>query len=166
MSKLLRFYHVFLASFVVLSLIGCGDSASNDKSSDGKKSGDKHAHPSTGPHGGQLIELGDEEYHAELLHDDATDTVTIYMLDAAAKKAVSVAEDAVSINALIDGKPRTFKLKAVSAAGGLASQFELVSEELHEAIEDPETTKAKLNVTIDGKPFAGTIEHHEHGDEH
>ena len=158
MSKLLRFYPALLASIVALSLIGCGDK----KTSDEKKSGDGHPHPSAGPHGGHLIELGNEEYHAELLHDDATDKVTIYILDAAAKKAVSVAQDAVSINALIDGKPRIFKLKAVSAVNGLASQFELVSEELHEAIEDPETTKAKLNVTIDGKPFAGMIEHHDH----
>ena len=27
-----------------------------------------HAHPSHGPHGGDLIELGNEEYHAELVH--------------------------------------------------------------------------------------------------
>lgn len=27
-----------------------------------------HAHPTHGPHGGDLIELGNEEYHAELVH--------------------------------------------------------------------------------------------------
>lgn len=27
-----------------------------------------HAHPTEGPHGGDLIELGNEEYHAELVH--------------------------------------------------------------------------------------------------
>jgi hypothetical protein len=32
-----------------------------------------HAHPSHGPHGGDLIELGNEEYHAELIHPHGHD---------------------------------------------------------------------------------------------
>ena len=28
-----------------------------------------HSHAAEGPHGGHLIVLGDEEYHAELVHD-------------------------------------------------------------------------------------------------
>lgn len=32
-----------------------------------------HAHPSHGPHGGDLIELGNEEYHAELVHPHGHD---------------------------------------------------------------------------------------------
>ena len=39
-----------------------------------------HAHPSEGPHHGALIELGKEDYHAEIVHDEKTDTVTIYIL--------------------------------------------------------------------------------------
>ncbi len=45
---------------------------------------DVHSHPTEGPHHGTLIELGKEEYHAELVHDDKM--VTIYILDSAAKK--------------------------------------------------------------------------------
>lgn len=33
----------------------------------------EHAHPSEGPHGGDLIELGNEEYHAELIHPEGHD---------------------------------------------------------------------------------------------
>lgn len=32
-----------------------------------------HAHPTEGPHGGDLIELGNEEYHAELVHPEDHD---------------------------------------------------------------------------------------------
>ena len=49
---------------------------------------DGHAHPEHGPNGGELFELGAEEYHAELLHDDDAQTVTINLLDSAAKEAV------------------------------------------------------------------------------
>ena len=34
---------------------------------------DGHAHPTHGPHGGDLIELGNEEYHAELVHPHGHD---------------------------------------------------------------------------------------------
>ena len=34
-----------------------------------------HAHPTEGPHGGDLIELGNEEYHAELIHPHDHDDV-------------------------------------------------------------------------------------------
>ena len=47
------------------------------------RDGLRHAHPTTGPHGGRLIELGGGGYHAELRHDHATHTVTVDLLDAA-----------------------------------------------------------------------------------
>ena len=68
-----------MASFV---LSGCADSTTNEPTTsapaaaagehhegDGHDHGDDaHAHPSEGPHGGDLIELGNEEFHAELVH--------------------------------------------------------------------------------------------------
>ena len=49
---------------------------------------DVHAHPSEGPHHGTLVELGNEEFHAEVVHDDKS--VTVYVLDAGATKAVPI----------------------------------------------------------------------------
>src|SRR5688572_31002168 len=40
-----------------------------------------HPHAEHGPHHGQLIDLGHGEYHAEVVHDDTTDTITVYVLD-------------------------------------------------------------------------------------
>jgi pyoverdine/dityrosine biosynthesis protein Dit1 len=69
-----------------------------------------HEHPSEGPHHGSLIELGKEEFHAELVHDDKS--VTIYVLDSAAKNFVPADASEVVINVLHDGKPEQLKLAA------------------------------------------------------
>jgi hypothetical protein len=125
-----------------------------------------HAHPDEGPHHGQLIELGNEEYHAEMIHDDATHKITFYLLDGSAKKSVAVEEKELLLNVVADGKPQQFKLPSVPQAddaAGKSSRFEITNETLCEALDDSKTT-GRLNVTIAGKPFAGEISHggHEH----
>lgn len=126
----------------------------------------EHGHPSEGPHHGHLIELGNEEYHAELTHDDESHTITIYLLDGDAKGAVGTAESEVTVNLVVNSKPMQFVLPAVPQAddgAGESSKFELVSEELCDALE-AEEAKGRLNVSIAGKPFTGAIEHHAHGE--
>ena len=54
------------------------------------RSRNDHAHPPSGRRAARwatLIELGKEEYHAELVHDDASHTATIYLLNAHAERA-------------------------------------------------------------------------------
>jgi hypothetical protein len=125
-----------------------------------------HDHPSEGPHHGHLIELGNEEYHAELTHDDASDTITIYILDGKAAAAVPIAEKEVTINLVVDGKPAQYTLAAAPQAddpNGKSSRFELKSADLHAGLE-AESAKGRLSLSIDGQPFSGTIEHHDHGE--
>ena len=162
----------FLTAGLVASLVifnGCGDKNGKVDGGKGKNSvskSDAHDHPSEGPHGGHLIELGHEEYHAELVEDDSANKVTIYLLDSGAKKAVPIDAKEVTVNASVAGKPRQFKLPAVSQQGdsaGTASRFELADEELFEAIEHAES-KARLAVTINDKPYTGNLAHDEHGE--
>ncbi len=124
-----------------------------------------HAHPSEGPHHGHLIELGAEEYHGELLHDDAAGTVTIYILDKLATTEVAVPQDAVTLNLMVNGAPQQFPMTAMNPVDSKASHFQIVNKEALEALENGET-KGRLNVTIEGKPYIGVIEHHEHEDDH
>ena len=134
----------------------------NDHDDHDDHEGHDHAeggHPTEGPHHGGLIELGDEEYHAELVHEG--DTVTIHILDAAAKTEVPIAAAEVVVNAVIDGKPRKFKLAAEGASGGKASKFVSTDAALAKAI-DSEDSNARLMVTIDGKAFNGAIVHDDH----
>ena len=67
------------------SFVGCNDSAvkapapaaTGEQHVEGD--GHDHGHASEGPHHGHLIELGEEEYHAELTHDDATGKVRLFL---------------------------------------------------------------------------------------
>jgi hypothetical protein len=178
--------HSFCVGVTVLAAVafaGCGNNSTQEASKstpgspppiahdkDGHDDHDdhghgEHGHPSEGPHHGHLIELGNEEYHAELLHDDDTHTVTIFILDSSAENEVAIPENGVTLNVVVAGKPTQFKMTPVGAANEIASQFQVVSEELHEALEGDGDMNGRLNATIDGKPYVGRIEHHSHEDD-
>ncbi len=126
--------------------------------------GHDHGHDSVGPHGGQIIEIGEEEYHAELLHDDVRQKVGVHMLDSSAKNAAPIDATSIVINCMAGGKPAQFTLNAVAQEGeaaGTASYFELVSKEFSDAM-DAEGANPRLNLTIKGKPYVGEIGAHAH----
>jgi hypothetical protein len=164
-----------LAVSGLLSLVisGCGGSTTSnrDRTTDGipsaTESGHEHAHASEGPHGGTLIELGNEEYHAELVHDEQAGTVTVYLLDSAAKASVPIDAADVSINVKHEKQGEQFKLSASadeSDPQGKSSRFVSTDAELAEEL-DHEHAEAQLAVTINGKPYRGTVEHHHGHDE-
>ncbi|MES2794147.1 MAG: hypothetical protein V4719_31325 [Planctomycetota bacterium] len=130
---------------------------------------EEHAHPEVGPHKGALIELGDEEYHAEILFDEDKDLVTIYLLDSAAKVAVASDAKEVVVNLKHDGKGVQFKLKAVPMKAdpeGKASRYASKSAELMHAMHEKDA-KPQLRVAIKGKTYSGKIEpHDDHDHEH
>jgi len=163
MSRRFARFAIPLALTASLGLLGCGEKAAPPAAPGATANAAGHAEE--GPHHGHLIELGEEEYHAELTHDDATKTVTVYLLDKAAKAAVPIADAEIVLNLLVDGQPSQVKLAAKPDAGdpqGQSSRFEIMDEKVVEALEAPKTT-GKLNVTIAGKPYVGNVEQHEHG---
>lgn len=126
-----------------------------------------HHHPSEGPHHGGLIELGNEEYHAELVHDDDAGTVTIYVLNGAATEQVPIDATEVTINAKHDGKPEQFALTASPDSGdpqGKSSRFVSNDKELAHHL-DEEESQPRLVLMINGKSYRGTIAH-DHDHEH
>ncbi|QDT16562.1 hypothetical protein [Alienimonas californiensis] len=129
---------------------------------------DHGAHPTEGLHGGGLIELGDEEYHGELIHDEAAGTVTIYILDAHVEAAVPIDAAEVTVMVVHDGNRESFKLAADPDAGdpeGKSSRFVSSDAELAEHL-DHEGETAKLMVKIDGRSYSGDIAHdHDHDGE-
>ncbi|WP_425399231.1 hypothetical protein [Aeoliella sp.] len=157
----------------LLALSGCGKSTDNSASETSAPPAtvDTHNHPTEGPHHGGLIELGNEEYHAELVHDEAGGSVTIYLLDSAAKSAVPIKTAELTVNLTHDGQAEQFKLTAKPDAGdpsGTSSRFVSTDAELAEEL-DHEGVKAQLVVSIGGKQFRGEIshdhDHEEHADE-
>jgi hypothetical protein len=171
-----RFTCLSIAAAVgaALALAGCtptttpppSTGTTEHKEGDGHDHAAEHAHPAEGPHHGHLIELGNDDYHAELAHDDATKTVTIYLLGKDAKTAVTIPDPEILLNLVVDGKPLQAKLTASPQEGdpaGQSSRFSIIDETILEAHDAPKTT-GRLSVTINGTPYSGTVEHHEHGE--
>lgn len=169
MRKLTLLSHVLLAAVVTVGLTGCNNAPSNtgggESGEHGHDHGDEHDHPTEGPHHGSLIELGEEEYHAELVHDDDAGSVTIYLLDSAAKQAVPIEASDVTINVQHDGKGAQFKLAAADASDGKASKFVSTDAALAEAL-DADGAEPQLVVSISGKQYRGSVEHDHDHDEH
>lgn len=176
MLQLARPQTIVVFALLTLGLAGCGDKPSGGPALSGAtetaappatvESNHEHAHASEGPHGGGLIELGNEEYHAELVHDDAAGTVTVYILDSAAKSAVPIDAAEITINLKHDGRGEQFKVASSADQGdpaGKSSRFVSSEAELAEDL-DHEGAEPQLVVTIAGKQYRGVISH-EHGSE-
>lgn len=130
------------------------------------KKGEDHHHEH-GPHDGVLVELGDEEYHGEIVDDQKTGKVTVYLLDSKAKEAVAIEAKEVQINVRKGGKPEQFRLKAKPQdkdAKGKSSRFELDSRNLIKLLDD-EKAECRLRVVIKGRLFNAKIAHHHHHEE-
>ena len=172
-----------LAGLAVFAMVGCTEPDASKALSNGSSTVTtegppettahaEHAHPSEGPHHGDLVELGNEEYHAEVVHGEGG-SVSVYILDSAAKLAVPIDAAELTINITHDGNAEQFKLPAdrdASDPDGKSSRFTLKDEELSADL-DSHDVAARLAVTIEGKAFSGKIVHdhegeHAHDDGH
>jgi hypothetical protein len=171
-------FNLFVASIAVgpLMIVGCssGDGDYQEVKPADIPVSDPHAsahnHPSEGPHHGILVELGAEEFHAEIVLPDASENaaLTVYVLDSAAKEVVAIDSTEITINLSHDGNAEQFKLAASPDDGdadGKASRFsssdaELVSHFRSDAVH------GQLVLTINGTSYRGEIDHHAHGGSH
>lgn len=141
------------------------------KSIPGKSADDGHEghdHAAHGPHDGELLEVGKEEYHVELCVKEEKNQVVVFLLDNKAKSYVSLNVPFIAINAKVKGKPVQFKLKAMpqeTDKQGTASAFGLVGSELVSAIHD-ESSDARLAFKIADKPYSVKLKHEHAGHDH
>ncbi len=158
--------YLFVLSAVLLSA-GCNSKTETAPAIDMQPATEaSHSHASQGPHHGTLIELGNEQYHAELVHDDQV--ITIFLLDGSATKANPIASTDVAINLVHDGQPTQFKIPASpeeNDPAGKSSRFTLQDPKLVEELEHDHAA-AKLSVIIDGKAYRGEIYHDHNGHDH
>lgn len=161
-----------LALGTAAGLAGCADQkaapskpAPTKVGSTTPPSAEGHDHPHDGPHGEPLIELGNEQYHAELVHDEKGGTVTVYLLDGSGKKAAAIDAKEVTINLKHDGKGEQFKLAAQPETGdpeGKSSRFTSNDKELLEDL-DKEGNDAQLVVEVGGEQLRAKVAHdHDH----
>ncbi len=123
---------------------------------------DEHAH---GPHGGELIELGKEEFHAELIVDGKSHSLKVYLLGPDAKAAATT--DATEVIVVPEGAKEGLVLKpAEGQPEGNVSEFVLVDEKaVHELVEAG-FIHGDLKIKIGGTPYNAHLDVHFHGDDH
>jgi len=153
---------------ILFGLSGCMEAEPEKNAPQPGASKDEHAHehPTERPHHGDLIELGKEEYHVELLHEKSV--ITIYVLDAAAKAPVAIEAKTIVINVKHEGKPEQFELAASPDSGdaeGTSSRFTIDNAELAEHLEHTDA-EACLNVTINGTPYNASLAHSHEAHDH
>jgi len=114
-----------------ISADATGSAATAAEHSDPNHAG--HDHAAQGPHHGMLLELGDGELHAELVH--GRDWATIYVLDAAGKTAFPIDQTEIFINVTSQNGGTQFSLKASPDKGDPVNHCSrFVTEDRYEAI--------------------------------
>ena len=153
-----------LAMGLLGGALGCDGAKSDYKKADDLKKApavhDDHAHGEKGPHGGSIVELGKEEFHAEIVLDHDAHTLRVFVLAKDAKTAHPTS--ATEVVVAIEGKDAV-TLKAAPQEGdgeGKSSRFELVDEKLVDAILDAKFLHGDLRIAIGDKPFSGHIDMH------
>jgi hypothetical protein len=172
--------HKFVvASFgLALTISGCScegppakKTTGNGKNADGPSAKkdehdhDHHDHASMhGPHGGHVLELGHEDYHAEWLEDDASGKITVILLDDKVEKEVAIDAAEIEIKTKVAGEEKSFKLPSAGEPDKPSARFELEDKTLLAILEaaGKDGTEAQLHVRIKGKDYTGQFAPHEH----
>jgi len=173
---MLRFAFLTMLSSSLIFGIGCnGGSSDYKKTAELKKAPahdeHDHGHGAKGPHGGSLVELGEEEYHAEVVVDHDAHALRVFVLGKDAKTATPITAKEVTLTP--EGK-EALTLKAAPQEGdgeGKSSKFELIDDGVVHGLLDAGMIHGQLKLSIEDKPFSGHVDyhlddvHHEHKDE-
>ncbi|MBS0211199.1 MAG: hypothetical protein JSS27_19820 [Planctomycetes bacterium] len=153
----------FLGSLLVpaaAALAGCsqGTKGGHDHDHD-----HDHEHEALGPHGGHLIELGEDAFHAELTHNDEKHRVAIYLLDGAAKAMPAAESLPAEVKLTFDDKGKTVDYTLAKVADG---KYEITNDALCSLLSGNFDVKCSLAATIAGKSYTGALEHEAHEHDH
>lgn len=161
----------FLFLFCLTITISAGCNSDSKPTADGSNAGaagggHDHDHASEGPHGGHILELGNEEYHLEWLHNESG-KLTFYLLDAKVKEDVSTTASSISITATVKDESTTTTLNSATPDAAEHNRFEIIDPVLLQRLElVGHGVTAKASVQIGDKEFIGEFEHHDHGHGH
>jgi hypothetical protein len=117
-----------------------------------------HIHYGAGPHGGSLLELGGDDYHAELVLDHDAHAVRIFLLKSDVKTPLPTKTPEVLLT-LDNGEKRL--LNTVPLQGetdGEASCFELADDEFFHQLVERGFLHGDLSIQIDGGPFEAHLD--------
>jgi hypothetical protein len=123
--------------FIILTCIAlvagfCGGCSKNEKNAaSGQEPVHKHEHHP--PHGGAPVELGEEEYHVEMVLDAPAGKLQAFVLDGELENFIRIAQPSLEVDAQISGHDEKliFQPVANSATGekvGDTSLYEAQSQ--------------------------------------
>jgi hypothetical protein len=135
-------------------MTGCESkpSTTGKTAASGKAVAEKADHPDHGPHGGAIIEWGDEEYHLEFTVDRKAKQATVYVLDGNIRKPKPIAAQQLTLT--LKQPVITVTLEASPQEGdpaGSASRF--VGK--NEAFGQEQPFAGTVSGEAGGKPYAG-----------
>ena len=170
-----RSFELALTAAFALVLAGCTDGNSeftevnHDESEVAHDDHSGHGHGHHGPNGGEIVEVCNEEFHAEVVVDEGTHRIDVFVLGSDAKTAKPIDASEISLSFKHGDEVEDFKLTAAAIDGepeGQSSKFTLTSEELFEELHE-HSEGATLSFTAGGESLSGTVTHtHDHGDDH
>lgn len=151
-----------VGSALGMLLAGCGDGGNYKAVKDLPEAGhEEHGHGehAHGPHGGELVELGKEEFHAEIVVDDKSHALKVYLLGPDAKTAATT--DATELSIAPEGATTAWVLKpAEGQPEGMASEFVLADEKVVHDLLDAGFIHGELKIKIAGTPYNGHVDAH------
>ena len=116
-------------------------------------------HPEHGPNGGHIVELGEEEFHAEVAVDKDRKLI-VWLLDESMKAAKPVENGTVQILTKVDAKDVMLDLVAAPLEGetdGKCSRFELAADKLPGAVMDIEGLTGELMLKVGDKKLQNSL---------
>ena len=171
-----------LSFALVIFCGGCPSGSSSDTEADGEHATDGgdgeshgHSHDVPGPAGGHLLEIGDEEYHVEWVHDEDDESVIEFIVrDDMAKEEVPISAEQLTIEfTTVDDTGKESKREVpVEAVGRTDENPQTAHYELKDRIAiqnilgGSEDVTAVLKITIEGVAYEKQIEHAAHGHGH
>jgi len=173
----MRFSQTFRVAVCGLGLalfVGCSskedtrkfDAKDSEASAEAEHSHDhEHAH---GPNGGHILEVGEEQYHLEVVFDDKGRTLTTYILGPDAKTAFPIAVETIDFDLEIGDKEQEIPLAAKPLEGekeGKSSRFVAEGKAIPDSIKTESDLNGHFHLDIGEDHFHVDLEHGEHGHE-
>jgi hypothetical protein len=158
--------HSVLSVMVLALFTGCPaeDGAQTYNEADPNVDGGDHGHDhgAEGPHGGHVIEIGDEVAHLEVTMGEDR-TITVYVLggDVETPLPVGVADVIFELEGEGDEEIE-LELTPTPAEGeaeGTSSVFVVKADLVPEAVSDIEKLEGHVHITIDDKEYEGSLDH-------
>lgn len=170
----MRFSQTFQVALCGLGLAlfaGCSaqsDTRTFDEKDSTASAEAEHAHEHEhehGPNGGHLLEVGEEQYHVEVVFDETGHTLTAYILGPDAKTAFPIAGKSIDFDLEVGDKEHEIPLAAKPLDGekdGKSSRFVAEGKAIPDSIKKEADLNGHFHLDIGENHFHVDLSHGEH----